>query len=72
MLQVRLPAEFLVEYLSSNMHCWAGIKCEGKRDEGAGAVVLCPYLGEVHKEILLWGNRCPMPPDPLQALLVNS
>ncbi len=39
---------------------------------GTGAVVLCPYLGEVHKDIFLWGKRCPMPPGPLLALLVDS
>jgi hypothetical protein len=44
----------------------------GRQDEGAGALVLCPCPGEVHKDIAPWGNRYPMPPGPFQALLGDN
>jgi hypothetical protein len=71
-LQVRLLAEFLVEYHTKNTRVRAGVNGGGRQDEGAGAVMLCPCFGEVHKDILPWGKRCPMPPVPLQATLVDS
>ncbi len=71
MLQVRLPAEFLVKYHAQNSRRRAGMDCGGGQDKGAGAVMLCPCLSEVHENILLWGKRGPMPPGPLQAALMD-
>ncbi len=56
MVQVRLPAEFLVEY--DTMNTSRGTRVDRRRwqNEGARMVVLCPCLGEVHKDILRWGK----------------
>jgi hypothetical protein len=59
MLQVRLPAEFLVEYHTKNTRSEGGMNSSGKQNERAGTVVLCTCLGEVHKDILLWGRGPP-------------
>ncbi len=53
MLQVRLLAEFLVEYPAQNMCRRAGMYCGGGQDEGAGTGLLCPCLDEVYENILL-------------------
>jgi hypothetical protein len=71
-LQVRLPAEFLVKYHTQYTRMRAWVDGRGRQDEGAGAVMLCPCFGELHKDILHWGKRCPVPPCPLQATLVDS
>ncbi len=48
MLQVGLPAEFLVKYHAQNTCMGARIDGRVGLDEGAGAVMLCPCFGEVH------------------------
>jgi hypothetical protein len=45
--------------------------CRCWQDEGAGVIELCPCLGKVHKDILLWGKSCPMPLGPLLTPLVD-
>ncbi len=62
---MRLPAEFLVEYDTQNTSGRTRMDRRRRQIEGAGVVVLCPCLGEVHKNILLWGKGCSMPPGPL-------
>jgi hypothetical protein len=69
---VRLPAEFLVKYHAQNTRIMAGLERGGGQDNGSGAVMLCPCLGEVHKDIVIWGKRGPMPPGPHQAALVDN
>ncbi len=64
-----LSVMFLVKYHTKNMLRRVEMN---SRDEGAGAVMLYPCLGEVHKDILLWDKRYPMPPGPPQAPLVDS
>ncbi len=71
-LQVGLPGEFLVEYHTLKTHRRARVDSRGGRGKGAGAVVLCPCFGEMLRDLLLWGKTCPIPPGPLQALLMNS
>jgi hypothetical protein len=63
-VQVRLPAEFLVEYDAQYTSRRARMDCRSRQNEVTGVVVLCPCFGEVHKDILLWGKRCSMPPGP--------
>ncbi len=65
MLQVRLPAEFLIEHQAKKTRKEAEIDSRGGLDEGADTVVLCLYLGEVHNDIFLWGKKCSMPLGPL-------
>ncbi len=60
MLQVRLPAEFLVRNEPRDMSEWARGNCELLVGKRAGSVVLCPCFDEVHKDILLCGKHCPM------------
>ncbi len=45
--------------------------CGGGQGEGVGAVVFCPCLDEVHKELRLWDKQCPVLSSPLQALFVD-
>jgi hypothetical protein len=71
-VQIRLPAKFLVEYDTQNTSRRARVNCRSGQSEGAGVVVFCFHLGEVHKDILLWGKRCSMPSGPLQELLMDS
>ncbi len=66
-----LPVKLLVEHHNYNMCQRAGVDCECREGERVEVVVLCPFLGEVNKCILLWGKPCPMPPGLLQALLVE-
>ncbi len=72
MLQVQLPAEFLVQYHAQNMQGNARMDCGGGQEEGAGTVILCHCLGEVHNGILLWDKQGPMPLGQLHAALVDS
>jgi hypothetical protein len=64
-VQVRLPAEFLVEYDTQYTSRRARMDHRRRQNEKTDVVVLCPYFGEVHKDILLWGKRCSMFPGPL-------
>ncbi len=65
MVQVRLPAEFLVEYDAQYSSGRDRMNRRSRQNEGTGVVVLCPSFDEVHKDILLLGKRCSMPPGPL-------
>ncbi len=69
---MRLPAELFVENDSQDMGGRAGGYGERWESEWAGGVVLCPCFGEVYKDILLWGKRCPMPASPLKAMLMDG
>ncbi len=69
---MRLLAELLAKYhaLQTNSEAWS--ECRGKQNAGVGAVVLCPCFSEVHKDIHLWGEGCPMLSGPFQAPIVDS
>ncbi len=51
---MRLLAEFFVEYHTQNTRRRARMNSRSMNNQEAVVVVLCPYLGEVNKDILLW------------------
>ncbi len=65
MLQMRLPAKLFVVNNSQDTGRWVGGLGEQWEREWTGGVVLRPCFGEVYKDILLSGKRCPMPESPL-------
>ncbi len=70
-MKVKLPLKFLVENDAKNACRGTGVNRRSVQNKGERGVMLCPSLGEVHKDILLWSKRCPMLLRPLQALLVD-
>ncbi len=60
MLQLWLPAEFLVEYYTKNVSRTAEADHRGGQCQGAGGVMLCLCLGGVLKDILIIDKKMPL------------